>query len=62
MNEMKQKYIAPEVLDDLILEMEGMILTSSSMEEIDPNFESVETMGQEIGGTIGDNDWSHEWK
>ena len=60
--EKKQKYIAPAVLDDLLLEMEGQILQSSKEVEIDPNFEKVETMGQEIGGTIGDADWTHEWK
>ena len=55
----KRKYVAPAVLEDLRLEMEAQILQSSK--EPDPNFEKVETMGQEIGGTIGDADWTHEW-
>ena len=59
--EKKQKYIAPAVLDDLLLEMEGQILQSSKEVEIDPNFDEVKTMGQEIGGDIS-ADWQHKWE
>lgn len=58
--EKKQEYIAPAVLDELLLEMEGQILLSSS-DPVDDNFEDVETMGQDIGGTIKGDSWTHEW-
>lgn len=44
-----------------------MKLDSSSTEpptepdDFDLNFEKVETMGQEIGGTIGSDDWAQNW-
>ena len=56
--EKKQKYIAPAVLDDLLLEMEGQILHASVPVE-DTDFEEVETVGQEVG--VIDNDWTHTW-
>lgn len=56
----KQKYMAPVLLCEIQIEMEGQILVESTP-EIDPNFEKVETMGQEIGGTIGASDWSQTW-
>ena len=63
MSNKKMKYSAPAILEDLALELEAEILgASSSQEEIDPNFEKVETMGQEVGGTIDANQWTQEWK
>lgn len=59
----KLKYTAPAVLDDLALELEAEILgASSSQEEIDPNIEKVETMGQEVGGDINSNQWTSGWE
>ena len=59
--ERKMKDIAPAILEELKIEMEGSILAASVTTEPDPNFENVETMGQEIGGTIDTSDWSHTW-
>lgn len=58
---MKKKYIAPEILEEVRLEMDGQILSASSNVETDKKFEKVETMGQEIGGTITENDWQQKW-
>ena len=57
--EKKQKYIAPAVLDDLLLEMEGQILyTSKDVEDAD--FQDVETKGQETNGGY-DFSFKHDW-
>lgn len=56
----KKIYDAPAILEETVLEVEG-ILAASLEPEIDNNFEVVETMGQEIGGTIGESDWSQKW-
>ena len=57
--EKKQEYIAPAVLDELLLEMEGQILYASSVEVEDEDFKEVETMGQELGE---DMTFEHQWK
>lgn len=57
----KKKYIAPVLFEEIMLELEGGILQASKAAEKDPNFESVETMGQEIGGNIEATDWSQTW-
>lgn len=63
MSNKKMNYSAPAILEDLALELEAEILgASSSQEEIDPNIEKVETMGQEVGGTIDATQWTQEWK
>ena len=61
--EVKKKYIAPAILEEFKLENSVAILSSSKEEqpEIDKNFDKVETMGQEIGGTIGADEWSQTW-
>ena len=59
--EKKKNYIAPAVLDELLLEMEGQILVASEMDTpIDDDVE-VRTMGQEIGGTLSDSPWDYTW-
>ena len=57
--EKKQEYIAPAVLDELLLEMEGQILYASSVEVEDEDFKEVETMGQELGE---DMTFDHKWQ
>jgi len=57
----KKKYTAPAVLDDLALEFEAEILGPSTA-EVDENFKEVDTMGQEVGGTINNNNWSTSWE
>lgn len=54
--EKKQEYIAPAVLDELLLEMEGQILAASHVDE--PIEEDVEvvTKGQETEW------WDHKWE
>ena len=61
MKQQKKTYVAPAVKDDLTIEMEAQILQASNA-EVDENFEKVETMGQEVGGTIGADQWTQEWK
>ena len=57
--EKKQEYIAPAVLDELLLEMEGQILVASEVNEpIDDDVE-VRTMGQQLGN---DMSWDHTWE
>lgn len=58
----KLTYIAPAVLDDLALELEAEILGASSELQVDENIDKVETMGQEIGGTIGADQWTQGWE
>lgn len=57
----KLNYTAPAVLDDLALELEAEILGASNA-VVDENIESVDTMGQEIGGEVASSQWSQEWK
>ena len=56
----KLTYTAPVVLDDLALELEAEILGASNA-PVDQNIEKVETMGQEIGGTVATDQWSQTW-
>ncbi len=58
----KLNYIAPAVLNDLALELEAEILGASAELQIDESIEKVETMGQEIGGTIGTDQWTQGWE
>lgn len=58
----KLNYTAPTVLDDLALELEAEILGASVELQVDENFEKVETMGQEVGGTIGAEQWTQGWE
>lgn len=58
----KQNYIAPVVLDDLALELEAEILGASAELQVDESIEKVETMGQEVGGTIGADQWTQSWE
>lgn len=58
----KLTYTAPAVLDDLALELEAEILGASSELQVDENIDKVETMGQEIGGTIGADQWTQGWE
>jgi len=58
----KLTYTAPTVLDDLALELEAEILGASSELQVDENIDKVETMGQEIGGTIGADQWTQGWE
>lgn len=62
MSNKKLNYVAPAISDDLALELEAEILGASNQSEIDTNIEKVETMGQEVGGTIDANQWTQEWK
>ena len=57
--EKKKNYIAPAVLDELLLEMEGQILQSSEAVELE--FETVDTVGQE-SYDISKDSFTHEWK
>ena len=57
----KLTYTAPAVLDDLALELEAEILGASNA-EVDTNIQNVETMGQEVGGTIGSEQWTQGWE
>ena len=60
---MKQnQYQAPSILDKLTMELEAEILSSSVNGDIDTNIKQVETMGQEIGGTVGTEQWAEGWK
>ena len=58
--EKKKNYIAPAVLDELLLEMEGQILHSST-DVIDNDFQEVETMGQETPGNSFEYTFDHQW-
>ena len=60
---MKQiKYQAPAIIDEVTMELEAEILGSSAEVDVDPNIRQVETMGQEIGGTVGAEQWLEGWK
>lgn len=56
----KRNYTAPAVLEDLALEFEAEILGPSTA-QVDENIKEVDTMGQDVGGTINDNNWSTSW-
>ena len=58
----KLTYIAPAVSDDLALELEAEILGASSELQVDENIKEVNTMGQEVGGTIGSDQWTQGWE
>ena len=58
----KLTYTAPAVLDDLALELEAEILGASSELQVDENIKEVNTMGQEVGGTIGSDQWTQGWE
>lgn len=58
----KLTYTAPAVLDDLALELEAEILGASSELQVDENIKEVNTMGQEVGGTIGADQWTQGWE
>ncbi len=58
--ENKRNYTAPAVLEDLALEFEAEILGPSTA-QVDENIKEVDTMGQDVGGTINDNNWSTSW-
>jgi hypothetical protein len=58
----KMNYTAPAVIDDLALELEAEILGASADLQVDESIDKVETMGQEIGGTIGTDQWTQSWE
>ena len=58
----KLTYIAPAVSDDFALELEAEILGASSELQVDENIKEVNTMGQEVGGTIGSDQWTQGWE
>ena len=57
--ERKMKYIAPAILEELKIEMEGSILAASHVNEPIEKDVEVESMGQELGE---DNNWDFTWK
>lgn len=57
---MKKTYTSPEVLEVITIDAPVTLLAASKV-EIDENFEAVETMGQEIGGTVNETDWTQNW-
>ena len=58
----KLKYTAPAILEDLALELEAEILGASAELKVDESIEKVETMGQEIGGTVDATQWTQDWQ
>lgn len=56
------KYQAPAIIDEVTMELEAEILGSSNDTPLDQNIRQVETMGQEIGGTVGTEQWAEGWK
>ena len=58
----KLKYTAPAILEDLALELEAEILGASAELKVDESIDNVETMGQEIGGTVDATQWTQEWQ
>jgi hypothetical protein len=58
----KLKYTAPAILEDLALELEAEILGASAELKVDESIDKVETMGQEIGGTVDATQWTQEWQ
>lgn len=60
---MKQiKYETPAIVDKVRMELEAEILGSSNEPNVDQNIRQVETMGQEVGGTVGAEQWLEGWK
>ena len=60
---MKQiKYETPAIVDEVTMELEAEILGSSNGGDVDKNIRQVETMGQEVGGTVGAEQWLEGWK
>jgi len=60
---MKQiKYETPAIVDEVTMELEAEILGSSNEPNVDQNIRQVETMGQEVGGTVGAEQWLEGWK
>ena len=59
--EKKQKYIAPALLDELQLEMEGQILYASR-NVADEDFDEVETMGQIVKDLDQEGGFNHTWE
>lgn len=62
MSNKKLKYTAPAILEDLALELEAEILGASAELKVDESIDKVETMGQEIGGTVDATQWTQEWQ
>ena len=62
MSNKKLNYTEPVILEDLALELEAEILGAYAELQVDENIEKVETMGQEIGGTIDANQWTQGWE
>lgn len=62
MSNKKLNYTAPIILEDLALELEAEILGASAELQVDESIEKVETMGQEVGGTIDANQWTQGWE
>lgn len=62
MSNKKVNYTAPVILEDLALELEAEILGASAELQVDENIEKVDTMGQEIGGTVDANQWAQGWE
>ena len=58
----KLKYTAPAILENLALELEAEILGASAELKVDESIDKVETMGQEIGGTVDATQWTQEWQ
>lgn len=59
----KLNYTAPVVLDDLALELEAEILGASTAElQVDENIQNVQSMGQDVGGAIGADQWTQGWE
>ena len=58
----KLKYTAPAILEDLALELEAEILGASAELKVDESIDKVETMGQEIGGTVDATQWTQAWQ
>lgn len=57
-----RKYVEPAILDHVTLELEAEILGSSNNVGIDDSIRSVETTGQEVGGTVGADQWTRGWE
>ncbi len=55
------KYQAPAITDQVTMELEAEILGSSNM-GVDQNIKSVETMGQDVGGTVAADQWTQNWQ
>ena len=56
--ERKLKYMAPAILEELKIEMEGEILAASHLDEPIEDYTVVETEGQEINSDLS---WEQKW-